>query len=96
MAITMGKGELKAYLCNAINGMDSESIEYEQFCDIFLTMCGAIDADGNLTEEYACSPYWQGGTDGVPIRPSVQAGLMSKLSPDMRDNVIKMELDNAE
>ena len=56
---------------------------------------GAIDAAGNLTEEYKRSPYWAGGDDGSPLRPSVQAELMAKLSPDVRAAVMDMEGANA-
>lgn len=62
--ITMGRGELKAYLCNVINNMDDAS--YQGFCEIFLTACGVIDQDGNLTPEYAGSPYWK-VEDGVLV-----------------------------
>lgn len=88
--ITMGKGELKAYLFNVINGMDDDSEQYERFCDIFLTMCGVIDAQGNLTDEYRCSPYWTGGDDGTPLRKSVEAELLAKVSPDVRSAIVEM------
>ena len=55
MAVTMGKGEFKAYMCNVIDHID----------------------------------------DGSPLRPSVQAELMAKLSPDVRAAVMDMEGANA-
>lgn len=89
--VTMRKGEFKAYMLNVIEHMDEGSTEYERFSQLFLTAIGAIDADGNLTEEYRCSPYWTGGDDGTPLRASVQAELMQKLSPDVRDAIVEME-----
>lgn len=53
----IGRGELKAYLCNVIENLDDAS--YKGFCEIFLTACGVIDEEGNLTEEYKESPYWK-------------------------------------
>lgn len=55
--ITMGRGEFKAYMFNVVNHCDDAS--FEALCDLFLTACGVIDKDGNLTEQYADSPYWQ-------------------------------------
>ena len=94
MAVTMGKGEFKAYMCNVIDHMDEGGEGYRRFSELFLTAMGAIDAAGNLTEEYKRSPYWA-GDDGSPLRPSVQAELMAKLSPDVRAAVMDMEGANA-
>lgn len=91
MAVTMGKGEFKAYLCNVIDHMDEGGEGYRRLSELFLTATGVIDVDGNLTEEYRCSPYWAGGDDGTPLHPSVQAELMAKLSPDVRAAVEDME-----
>lgn len=91
MAVEMGKGQLKAYLCNVIDHMDEGSERYRRFSELFLTACGVIDADGNLTEDYRVSPYWEGGDDGTPLRPSAQAELMAKLSPDVRASIEEME-----
>lgn len=95
MAVTMGRGQLKAYLCNVIDHMDEDGESYRRFSELFLTATGVIDADGNLTEEYRCSPYWAGGDDGTPLRQSVQAELMAKLSPDVRAAIVDMERSNA-
>lgn len=95
MAVTMGKGEFKAYLCNVIDGMEEGSVPYRRFSELFLTACGVIDAEGNLAEEFRCSPYWSGGDDNTPLRKSVQAELMEKLSPNVRGKVIEMERANA-
>lgn len=65
--VKMGKGELKAYLCNVINHMEEKSTEYERFCDLILTACGVIDADGKLTDAYKKSEYWAGGENGEPL-----------------------------
>ncbi len=54
--ITMGRNELKAYLCKIIEYLDEES--YLGFCDLFLRACGVLDSDGKLTKEYENSPYW--------------------------------------
>ena len=70
--VTMRKGELKLYMCAAIDSL--EGAAYDRFAQLFLTACGAVDEDGNLTEEYASSPYWSGGTGGEPLRP-VLAGV---------------------
>ncbi|WP_101723075.1 hypothetical protein [Eggerthella timonensis] len=91
MAVQMGKGQLKTYLCNVIDHMEEDSERYRRFSKLFLTATGVIDAEGNLTEEYRCSPYWVGGDDGTPLRASVQAELMGKLSPDVRAAIIEME-----
>lgn len=88
MAVTMGKGEFKAYMCNVIDHMDEGGEGYRRFSELFLTAMGAIDAAGN-------PPYWAGGDDGSPLRPSVQAELMAKLSPDVRAAVMDMEGANA-
>lgn len=93
MSVTMGKGEFKLYLCNVIDSMDEDSVQYSRFSELFLTATGVIDADGNLTEDYACSPYWTGGNNGTPLRPSVEAELLSKLSPDVREAIVKMDMD---
>ena len=67
--VTMGKGELKLYMCSVIDSLEGEA--YDRFCELFLTACGVVDADGNLTQEYADSPYWTGSTDGEPLRPAM-------------------------
>ena len=95
MAVTMGKGEVEADMCNVLDHMDEGGEGYRRFSELFLTAMGAIDAAGNLTEEYKRSPYWAGGDDGSPLRPSVQAELMAKLSPDVRAAVMDMEGANA-
>ncbi len=94
MPVKIGKGEFKAYMCNVIDHMDEGSERYHRFSELFLTACGVIDAEGNLTEEYRVSPYWAGGDDGTPLRPSVQSELMDKLSPDVRQVIISMEAAN--
>lgn len=65
--VRIGKGELKAYLCNVVNHMDEDSVAYERFSELFLTACGVIDGDGKLTEAFKDSPYWAGGEGGVPL-----------------------------
>ena len=62
--ITMGRGEFKAYMVNVVNNCDDAS--YEGLCELLLMACGVIDREGNLTEEYAESPYWT--VDGVLLR----------------------------
>lgn len=90
----MCKGEFKAYMCSVIDGMDEGSEQYRRFSELFLTACGVIDADGNLTEDYKCSPYWAGGDDGTPLRKSAKAELLAKLSPRVRETVMAMEAEN--
>ncbi|HIW77063.1 MULTISPECIES: hypothetical protein [Gordonibacter] len=94
MAVSIGKGEFKAYMCSVIDGMEEGSEQYRRFSELFLTACGVIDTDGNLTDEYKCSPYWAGGDDGTPLRPSVQSELLSKLSPRVREAVVSMETEH--
>lgn len=65
--VTMGKGELKLYMCTVIDSLKGAA--YDRFCELFLTACGVVDEDGNLAKEYADSPYWAGGTGGEPLRP---------------------------
>ena len=93
MSVEMRKGEFKAYMLNVIEHMDEGSERYRRFCELFLMATGVVDSDGNLTEEYRVSPYWEGGDDGTPLRASVQAELMSKLSPDVRAAIVEMEAD---
>lgn len=95
MSVTMGKGEFRAYMCNVIDHMDEGSERYRRFSELFLTATGVIDADGELTEEYCCSPYWTGGDDGTPLRMSVQAELLRKVSPDVRAAIEEMERTRA-
>lgn len=54
--VRMGRGEFKAYMCAVIERVDEPSLYGLQ--QLFLTACGVIDQDGNLTEEYQESPYW--------------------------------------
>ncbi len=67
MDVMMSNGELKAYMCKVIGHMKEGSERYHRFSELFLTACGVIDAEGNLTEEYRVSPYWAGGDDGTPF-----------------------------
>lgn len=89
--VTMGRGEFKAYMFNVIDHCDDAS--FTGLCDIFLTACGVIDQDGNITEEYADSPYWVGGNDGTPLRPSEHANLLQQLSPSVRNLVMSEEMN---
>lgn len=63
--VTMRKGELKLYMCSVIDSLEGEA--YDRFCELFLTACGVVDEEGNLTQEYASSPYWAGGTGGRAV-----------------------------
>lgn len=74
--ITMGRGEFKAYMFNVVNNCDDES--FYGLCQLFLTACGVIDENGNLTEAYAESPYWT-VKDGK-LEPSEHAKLMQELT----------------
>ena len=93
MSVTMRKGEFRAYMCNVIDHMDEGSERYRRFSELFLTATGAIDADGNLTEEHRCSPYWAGGDDGTPLRMSVQSELLTKGSPRVREEIMRMNAE---
>ncbi len=73
--VTMRKGEFKLYMCAVIDSL--EGAAYDRLCELFLTACGVVDEDGNLTADYAESPYWAGGTGGEPLRP-VLAGVSAK------------------
>lgn len=79
--ISMGRGTFKAYMHNVIDHLDDAS--FLGLSQIFLTACGVIDSDGNLTEEYANSPYWE--LDGEELKPSESARLMNQLSPEIRE-----------
>ena len=72
--VTMGKGELKLYMNAVIDSLDGEA--YDRFCELFLTACGVVDEAGNLTQEYADSPYWAGGAGGEPLRPVLAGDLV--------------------
>lgn len=85
--ITMGRGELKAYLFNVIDNLDDAS--YEGFCDLFLTACGVTDGEGNLTEQYANSPYWT--VDSGKLKPVDNTELMQQLSDSVRETIEQME-----
>lgn len=87
MSVTMKKGEFRAYMCNVIDGMDEGSESYQKFSELFLTATGVIDANGDLADEYKCSPYWAGGDDGTPLRMSVQSELLTKVSPRVREEI---------
>lgn len=54
--VKIGRGEFKAYICTVVDHCDDES--FQGLSELFLTACGVIDQEGNLTEEYANSPYW--------------------------------------
>ena len=73
--VTMRKGEFKLYMCAVVDSL--EGAAYDRFAQLFLTACGVVDEHGNLTADYANSPYWAGGTGGEPLRP-VLAGVSAK------------------
>lgn len=73
--ITMGRGEFKAYMFNVIEHCDDDS--FFGLSQLFLTACGVIDENGNLTEAYAESPYWT-VKDGK-LKQSEHAKLMGEL-----------------
>lgn len=79
--ITIGRGEFKAYMTNVVNNCDDAS--FYGLSQIFLTACGVIDRDGNLTEEYANSPFWT--FDGGKMKPVENDELMRQLSPEVRE-----------
>lgn len=67
--IKMGRGEFKAYMLNVIEHCDDAS--FEGLCELFLTACGVIDAEGHLTEQYADSPFWK--VEDGNLKPSDMA-----------------------
>lgn len=69
--VTMGKGELKLYMCTVIDSLKGAA--YDRFCELFLTACGVVDEDGNLAKEYADSPYWAGGKASLAATDSYRA-----------------------
>lgn len=84
--VTMGRGELKLYMCTVIDSL--EGAAYGRFCELFLTACGVVDSNGELTEEYSSSPYWAGGTGGEPLRPvlaGVSAGDLVRFANETGD-----------
>lgn len=84
--ITMERGEFKAYMFNVVEHCDDPS--FERLCELFLMACGAIDAEGNLTEAYANSPYWT--VEGGKLQPSANAKLLQQLSPEIRQMLEEM------
>lgn len=91
LMVTMGKGEFKAYILNVIEHLNERSPEYERFCNIFLIMCGVVDFNGNLSEEYKCSPYWCGGEGGVPLKASANAELVAQLSDNIQAAINELD-----
>lgn len=89
--VTMRKHELQLYLTNIIERMSEDSMEYERFSNIFLLMCGVIDQNGNMTSQYAESPYWAGGNDGTPLRASDSATLLSQLSSNVQAAIDELD-----
>lgn len=85
--ITIGRGDFKAYIANVTNNCDDAF--FAKMAELFLTLCGVIDADGNLTEEYANSPFWV--VENNRLKPSEIAGLMNQLSPEVRAAIENME-----
>lgn len=81
--VKTSKQNLKLLTLLFIEKMDEGSAAYERACDLMLTMMGISDAQGNLTEEYAESPYWEGGVDGQPLQPSSYAEIKAMLPPEL-------------
>lgn len=85
--ITMGRGEFKAYMMNVVDNCDDAS--FTGLCELFLMACGVIDRDGNLTEQYANSPYWT--VESGKLKPSEHVKLLNQLSPKARETIAGME-----
>lgn len=55
--IKVEKPTLLALMTSYVNQASDES--YEKFTELFLMAIGAVDIDGNLTEEYKQSAFWK-------------------------------------
>lgn len=81
--VKISKQNLKLLTLLFIEKMDEDSDQYERACDILLTMMGVSDANGELTEEYANSPYWSGGKDGELLKPSARAEIKALIPQEL-------------
>ena len=81
--VTVDKKTLQFLTVRFIAGLPENTPQYDQAADILLTMMGVSDIDGNLSDEYANSPMWDGGQDGTPLRPSSRAEIAAKLPRTM-------------
>lgn len=81
--VVIDKQSLKLFVLLFIESLEENSTAYNQACDILLTMAGVSDAEGNLSEQYRQSEFWQGGHDGTPLRPSAKAEIAAKLPPEL-------------
>lgn len=81
--VKMSKRDLQLMALLFFQHLDEGDPQYERACDILLTMMGVSDANGNLTEEYAASEYWMGGSGGEPLRPSAKAEIKAMLPPEL-------------
>lgn len=85
--ITMERGEFKQFMLNVVSVCDDAS--YAGLCELMLMACGVVDMDGNITEQYAESPYWV-LDDGV-LKLSEHAKLAREVSRQIvRDTVEAM------
>ena len=82
--ITIGRGDFKAYLCNIVDLCDDDS--FFGLSQLLLMACGVIDREGNLTEEYANSPYWT--VEGGKLKPRDTQELLNQLSPAVRELIM--------
>ena len=83
-SITIGRGDFKAYICNIVVLCDDDS--FLGLSQLLLMACGVIDRDGNLTEEYANSPYWT--VEGGKLKPRDNQELLDQLSPAVRELIM--------
>lgn len=65
--LTTSRATMKTLLVSTINSMDDDS--YQGFCNIVFTAFGITDGDGNITEEWGNSPFWE--VKGRELRPAV-------------------------
>lgn len=77
--VTVDKKTLEFLTLRFIAGIPENTPQYDQVSDILLTLTGVSDGEGNLSKEYAESPFWEGGQDGTPLRPSSKADIAAKL-----------------
>ena len=82
--VTADKETLKLLTLLFINRLDETSEQYKQASDILLTLMGISDMNGNLSQEYKDSVFWEGGGDGTPLRPSARAEISAMLPPELR------------
>lgn len=72
--LTTSRATMKTFLVSTINSMDDAS--YQGLCNIIFMAFGVTDSGGNITEEWANSPFWE--VKGNELRPVVNCDALEK------------------